>query len=173
MDHAPYNAVLGVVFSDEGTEPVTIDEVKSHLLLSPDLSDEDEYLNTLITAAREMCEAATNVSFIQRTVVATLNNSNNNIFLPYGPVVEVSDYNDIDGSDVEAEITDSPFPQLRYQSCLVVVTYTAGYEVIPAKLKLMVLEQIAYLYQNRGDASAGGLSPMAKTIQKSISRVGF
>ena len=46
------------------SEPVALEDIKTHLRLDPDATTEDVYLNSLIVAARRMVERET-----QRTIV--------------------------------------------------------------------------------------------------------
>ena len=46
------------------SEPVALEDIKTHLRLDPDATDEDVYLTSLIIAARRMVERET-----QRTIV--------------------------------------------------------------------------------------------------------
>ncbi len=49
-----YNAVLSTEFSNEGAEPVTVIEAKNWLRI--DVTDDDDLVEELITAARQICE---------------------------------------------------------------------------------------------------------------------
>lgn len=169
---AAFNATLDVQFSGEGSEPVTKAEAKSWCRI--DVSDDDSLIETLITAARIMCEQYTNISFITRTVTAVLNNSCGNIFLPYGPVTGTVATVDRDGTSIsDVKIYGNVFkfiesPCVDYMR----VSYTAGYSTLPPNLKTAVLSQIAWMYENRGDANVAGMLSMgSKMILKPIRRV--
>ena len=49
------------------TEPVTLDDIKQHLVLDADITDEDARLASMITAARRACEKRMNRSVIGST----------------------------------------------------------------------------------------------------------
>jgi hypothetical protein len=159
---ANFNAVLDIQF-DEGTitEPVTLQEVKDWLKI--DVTDEDILLEELITSGRQLCESYTGLGFITRDIVAVLNNSCGNIYLPYSPITS-----DIVLKDVDDNVITSPSirgvlskwinqPIIDY----IKAEYTAGYAVLPVHFKNALLTTIAYLYEHRGDEEAGKLSPMA------------
>ena len=164
-----FNAVLDVYFSDEsGTEPVTVDEAKGWLKISDDITDDDDLLTELITVARQMCEKYSNISFITRTVKATLKNSLGSISLPYGPHGAIASYKDYNGEDVASTIVKVKGDQFKvlYEPCIdyIEITYASGYTTLPYDLKRAVLCQVASLYESRGDADGGGMCMAAKKI---------
>ncbi|MCR4313382.1 MAG: head-tail connector protein [Candidatus Roizmanbacteria bacterium] len=53
------------ITSQPATEPITTAEAKSHLRVT--FSDDDTYIDTLISAARKICEQYTNRAFITQT----------------------------------------------------------------------------------------------------------
>jgi len=164
-----FNAVLEVYFSAESsTEPVTLDEAKGWLKISDDITDDDDLLTELITVARQMCEKYSNISFITRTVKATLKNSLGSISLPYGPHGAIASYKDYNGEDVASTIVKVKGDQFKvlYEPCIdyIEITYASGYTTLPYDLKRAVLCQVASLYENRGDADGGGMCMAAKKI---------
>lgn len=171
-----FNVVLEHYFSGESTEePVTVDEAKGWLRISDDITDDDTLLTELITVARIMCEKYACISFIERTVKAILNNSCGSISLPYGPVGDIATYKDINDTDVTSTIVKGSEFKMLFEPCLnyIEVTYTAGYVTLPYQLKRALLCQVAYLYENRGDAQKGAqMSPDAKVILKQVSKNG-
>lgn len=164
---AAYNAVLDAYFTDEAdTEPVTLDEAKGWLKISDDITDDDTVVTELITVARQMCEKYSNISFITRTVKATLRNTLGSISLPYGPHGAIASYKDYNDTDVSSTIVKGDQFKVLYEPCTdyIEVTYAAGYTTLPYDLKRAVLCQVASLYENRGDADGGGMCMAAKKI---------
>jgi len=162
-----FNAVLEVYFSAESsTEPVTLDEAKGWLKISDDITDDDDLLTELITVARQMCEKYRNISFITRTVKATLRNMLGSISLPYGPHGAIASYKDYNGTDVSSTIVKGDQFKVLYEPCIdyIEITYASGYTTLPYDLKRAVLCQVASLYENRGDADGGGMCMAAKKI---------
>lgn len=156
-----YNAVISVSFSDEGSEPVTLQEAKDWCRI--DVSDDDTLITSLIKAARIICEKYSGLSFVSKTVTAILVNGLGNIELPYGPVASEVAYYDMD----ETELTDFDISEPACDR--IEAVYSAGYETLPANLKTAVLNQIAWMYENRGDAKlASGVSEPAKLILNQV-----
>jgi len=161
-----YNAVLSTpIFSAESTtEPVTLQEVKDWCRI--DVTDDDTLITSLITAARIMCENYANLSFIKRTVTAKIKNGLGGFVAPYGPVISITSAKDSDNAD----IADFDFDN-AYDGRITVV-YEAGYEALPQNLKTAVLNQISFLYENRGDIRLqSGLSEEAKLILNQVRSV--
>lgn len=146
-----YNQILDVQLADVVTEPVTGEEAK--LFCKIDISDDNDLIEELITAAREMCEKYTGISFVKREVTAVFNNSNGGTYLPYGPVGEITEILDEDGDEILAanyKIIGSQFKQLK-EPCYaeITATYEGGYDTLPKELKTALLEAIFYMYDNR------------------------
>ena len=157
-----YNAVLNTSFSAESpTEPVLLQEAKDWCRI--DVADDDTIITSLIKAARIMCENYANLSFINRTVTAKIKNGLGGFNPPFGPLVEITSATDSDGN----AITDFKF-DCAYSGNVTVV-YTAGYTTLPVNLKTAVLNQIAFLYENRGDVRLqSGMSEEAKLILNQV-----
>lgn len=144
-----YNSVLSVTTSNEGAEPVTLQEAKDWGKIEQDV--DDDLIEELITAAREVCEDYTGLGFITRDIVATINNANGGFILPYGPVsgdVTVTDEADATWGDLRGE----------YE-----VSYSGGYSVLPKKFKAAIKQQFLFMYENRGESNTG-ISPLAQMI---------
>jgi hypothetical protein len=125
-----------------------------------DIADDDALITELIKSARQACEQYVNLSLINRTVTALIHNGLGNFTLPYGPVAgDVITYTDID----DTALTDYNHRD-SYGSDMTVV-YLAGFTVLPQKLKTAVLNQVAWMYSERGDERiAFGLSELSKLI---------
>jgi len=157
-----YNAVISVTTSNEEAEVLTLQEVKDWCYI--DNSDFDSVLEMLIIAAREICEQYANLSFVNRDVVAIVRNDLGNIKLPLGPAI-----GDVTFADSEAnELTDYTLLEPN-ASGEITMTYAAGYETLPSRLKLAWLNQILYLFENR-DKDAG-IGPVTKGILKPFRNV--
>lgn len=147
-----FNAVLDIVFDDTSiTEPVTLAEAKAWAKI--DTTADDSIITSLITTARQQCEDYVGISLVGHTIKAVLNNSNGGIFLPYGPVVEISSVKDEDGNAItDYETSGTNFVQLLYPTLeRITVEYTTGYDSLPGELKTAILQQFFYIYHNRGE----------------------
>ena len=159
-----YNVVLRVSFSDEGDEPVTLQEAKDWCRI--DVADNDTLITSLIKAARAICENHANLSFIKRTVTAKIKNGLGDFIAPYGPVISVTSAKDSDNIDIIGFNFDCAY------TGNVTVTYEAGYEALPQNLKTAILNQIAWMEQNRGDVKLqSSLVEEAKLILNQVRSV--
>jgi uncharacterized phiE125 gp8 family phage protein len=169
-----YNSVLDIQFDDgEILEPVTLTEAKNFCKI--DISTDDDLINILITAARQMCEAYTGVGFVQHNAVAVLNNSNGDIYIPYGPMVEIISIEDSAGRtlvlDLDYTIGGNEFKRLRTPYANnITIDYITGYSTLPEALKTALLNQVYYLYDNRAVAT-DDISPISKIILNLYKRV--
>ena len=169
-----YNTVIEAKqFESSVTEPVTLAEVKQWCKIELDITDENTLLTQLITAARKQAEGFLCVSLVDKTVTAVLKNELGNIELPYGPVKTITSVTDADGDTVSpdnSEITGEEFKKVK-TPCdeWLKIVYTTGYTSIPDYFKTAVLNQVLYLYENRGEVS--NLSPMASMLLKPHRRV--
>lgn len=163
-----YNSVLKVAFSEESaTEPVTVDEVKDWCRI--DVSDDDTLIGKLIKGARVICENYANLSFIKRTITAKIRNGLGDFYPPYGPVVGDPAATYKSGDTIDDFDFDCSYPDT------ITVVYDAGYdaadgyETLPDNLRTALLNQVLFMYENRGDAKlANGLSEEAKLILKQV-----
>lgn len=73
----------------EGSEPVTLSEVKDFCRIDSDSSDNDQVLSLMIASAREKLEGHLNVYFIPK--VAKIEFSSRVFELPYGPTGEITE----------------------------------------------------------------------------------
>lgn len=139
-----------------------------------DTNAEDSLIESLIIAARRMCEQYSGINLIARTVVATINNLNGGTYLPYGPVGAISSVSDIDGNVIDSgnyKITGSQFKQVQWPTeDYLVITYTGGYVDCPNDLLTAVKAQTLFLYENRGDTTVG-MSPQAALILNPLKRL--
>lgn len=163
-----YNAVLDVQFSSEGAEPISVTDLKNWLKI--DLTEDDAILAIIIPAARAQIENVVNLSLINRTVKATIKNGFGNFLLPYGPVKIIVSTTTLSGDAITVTKQGNMINE-SFDGNNAIVTYTAGYLSLPPSLRIAWLQQCAYLYENRGDESAGDLSPIIVSNLKAIRRV--
>lgn len=166
----------GVVALDasDSQEPITLEEAKKQC--NVELPDDDDYILSLITTARQMAEGRLNRTIMRRQLEATFDNWSNGMRLPKPPLVSVDaiEYIGADGvlttlpteSYVVSHTTEpgrislaygASWPTTRQQSGAIIVRYTAGYtpETVPAQIKQWMKLIIGTLYENRETMSAG------------------
>lgn len=147
------------------TEPVTLTEVKTHLHITD--SENDTELTAMITRCRKRIEDYANISIVSQTVELIANLSKC-IRLPYPPLVSIDSLSVMTagvGGTSEA-LTVSDYSLIGTQDALFqsnrcaihTVNYTTGMATVAENLKLAILEEILYRYENRGD-EASGFSP--------------
>jgi hypothetical protein len=169
-----YNSVLDVQFQDGViTEPVTLTEAKNFCKI--DISTDDDLINVLITAARQMCEAYTGVGFVEHQAVAVLNNSNGDIYIPYGPMIAINSVENDNGRvlvlDLDYTLGGNEFKRLWTPLANnITIDYITGYTTLPDVLKTALLNQVYYLYDNRS-VGVDDISPIAKTLLNLFKRV--
>jgi len=158
-----YNGSTNVVFSAEGSEAVTLNDMKAWGKI--DTTADNALITALITTARIMCEHYTNTSIITRTIVADINNANGGFILPYGPVTGTPTAVDYNGTALTLVWN---FSQIQTPYGRMQVTYTAGV-TDQSIYKTAIMEQCLFLYENRGDEKTG-LSPVAQLILNPLIR---
>ena len=166
-------------------EPVTVAEAKAHLRV--DISDDDTYIGTLITAAREWCE-----QYLDRTLVSTqwvmrFDSFPYEIELPRPPISSSGTTTAVSltytlGDDSTATLSTATYRvdrnstpgvvrQLRAGSWpgnlddynAVSVTWWAGYgsagSSVPATIRHAILLLVGHWYESRQAAVATGAVP--------------
>lgn len=171
---AVYNNVIDILFvedSSPATEPVTYAEAIQQANID-DLGQDSNLIEAYIVTARMQCEGYTGIGFINRTIQAVIRNPLGNIYLPYGPIDTLLTAKDKEGEDIEVELLGVQWKQVKTVFDYATLTYTAGYSELPQVFKTAILQQVAYLYENRGDENKlGELSPVAKSLLHPFKRV--
>jgi uncharacterized phiE125 gp8 family phage protein len=182
-----YNAILDVMQTDTGAEPCTLAEAKEWCKVELNITEENTLITELIKTARLQCEGFTNISFVEKNIETILNNSLGGIEFPYGPVKTFTSLINEDGETLvineDYKIQGVLFKTLKEPlDCYLKATYVAGYTTLPTNFKTAVLQQVAYLYENRGDTPADAtrqnntsvpteLSPMVKLTLNPYRRI--
>lgn len=169
-----YNSVLDITFDDgEVVEPVQLNEVKNFCKI--DISTDDDLILAFMTTGRQMCEAFTGVSFIERDITAYICNENGGMYFPYAPVNEIYSVKNSEGDtlvlDQQYTIKGDKFIRLiNPKETDIEISYAAGYAELPEVLKTGLLNAIYYLYDNRS-IGTDDIGPIAKMILKPYQRV--
>ncbi len=154
------------------SEPITTAEAKTHLRV--DVSAEDTYIDTLVTAARSWCEKYTNRALITQTITETFDTFppvGESLILTVGKVASVttlkyytggvlttwnaSNYI-VDAQGEQARISealDITWPDIDDRVNAVEVVYVVGTVAasVPAPIKQAILLMVGYFDQNRED----------------------
>jgi hypothetical protein len=139
-------------YNGEIVEPVTLAEAKNYCRVTT--SADDALITDLITQARESVEKATGLCIVPRNVVAWFNNPAGLFQLPFGPVTYFLGLQDQNGNQVSAanyNLIGGQFPSVIFPIWNGLrATYQSGYDCVPKDLKVAILDQIDYDYENRG-----------------------
>lgn len=162
--------------AEESLEPITLDEAKKHLRVV--IPDEDDYILSLITAARQMAEGRLNRTLMLRTRRQVFDRDSTSYVLRKPPVVSVDEVSVLDqagvptaidatafrvrqyGEDAPSEIEALPgatWPGLLRTGSLLAVDYLAGYPVgeVPAPIIAWMKLVIGALYEQRESMVVG------------------
>jgi hypothetical protein len=169
----PPNRVIDIsIEEDEGVEePVTLEEVKQHLNIT--FTDNDSFLARLIIRCRAALEKYTGLSLVEKSIELHCDNYEGDFELPYGPVL--GDPYITNSEDVEYDT--ATFSGIKFKKITTPrtgglrLTYDTGYDIIPADLRMALLEEIAYRFENRGDTERADIGQMAKGLAKAWRRV--
>lgn len=118
-------------------------------------TEEDEIFTLLITAARACIEEFTLLSLVPKSCEVIIENPAAPMEVPYGPVTGGVTYTDQDGNTTYPTQIGYEFPEVLPYTGYLTLRYYAGYtsDAIPAELKTAILDQVNFMYENRGDNS--------------------
>jgi uncharacterized phiE125 gp8 family phage protein len=108
LDYLQRQKIMRVKLKTEPTiEPVTVNEMKTHLHMDSDVTAEDTYLSSLIIAARTQVEQHTRRALITQTWYQYLDSfpSDNYIKLPFGELSSVTSVKYKTSAGVETALT--------------------------------------------------------------------
>jgi uncharacterized phiE125 gp8 family phage protein len=165
------NFIIDYTLTDTApvVEPVTLAEAKLYCRVSS--SVDDNQISLMIKQAREAIEVATGLSLIPKTAVVWFTNFDGSFNLPYGPVNSFTSLIDQNNDVIAAAdytLVGGKFPQLQRPPLRnLKATYTVGYTTIPNDLKIAILDQVSYDYENRGlDSNTGICEKSWKACQR-------
>lgn len=154
------------------TEPITTAEAKTHLRV--DHSNDDTYIDSLVTAARQYVERVTGRAIGSQTWDTWYDGFSTEMELPVSPVASISTitYTDIDGNSQTATGTlytadtdqipgrvylayNQTWPSTRDIPKAVKIRFVAGSAAVPKTLEQAMLLLIATWYENRESVIIG------------------
>lgn len=148
-------------------EPVTLAEAKSYCRVTT--STEDALFGDLITQSRELVEKATQLSIVPKQASVWFSNAANSFALPYGPVTYILGIYNAAGVLLDSssyKIIGSEYPKINFPNYVdMKIDYNVGFDCVPNELKIAILDQINYGYENRG------LDVRDKGVCQKVSRV--
>jgi uncharacterized phiE125 gp8 family phage protein len=175
-------------------EPVTLTEAKAHLRV--DTSDDDAYIGTLITAAREWCEQYLDRTLVNTQYVMRLDAFPHEIELPRPPMATSGTTTAVTltytlGDDSTATLSATQYRvdrnstpgvvrQLRAGSWpanlddqnAVTVTWWAGYGAsgtsVPAAIRHAIMMLVGFWYENRSTVLVGSISKQLEFAVESL-----
>lgn len=179
-------------------EPVTLDEVKRHIRIDIDNTDDDDYLETLITVSRQRVEAITWRKLISQTWYAYLDDwpSGNYIEMPFGklqstPTPPVITYTDDAGSATiwssSEYIVGTDYQKGRitlddgytwpnenlYPSSPIKIEFVCGYGLlattVPAQIKHAMKIILGEMFENRESSVVGTIYTKIDTVNNLLS----
>ena len=172
-------------------EPVTVAECRDQCRYTD--TDEDPYIETLITAAREEVETITGRQLNTATWELKLDEWPDVVYLPHPPALTVATVKYYDTDNTLTTLTDvtdyrtdfgwepgriepaygKTWPVTRSQSATIVITYTAGYGPlatdVPMALRLGIQQLVAHWFAFREPIQTGrsmGLVNIPHTVDR-------
>lgn len=166
-------------------EPVTVAEFKNYARLEGfqdggesgevDFNSDDLLIQDVIIAAREAVENYTGRSLVRHIWKARIDNEAGDLELPMSNGAEVTSILDCDGNEIEEEDYTINGIEFKQVNCPRTTGLTVTYDTngnCPKRLKLAVLVEALFRYENRGDlVEQGALSEKALGIANSFKKV--
>ena len=158
---------------EPATEPITLTEAREHLRNEDLAGVDDDYVNTLIVAARRYCEAYCNRVFITQTWRQNEDKWSDPIQLKVNPVISVTSLKYIDTNESQQTITDNAnnyqkdlnsdvakiydglvntFPALGDSINPIEIISVCGFGAaadVPDDIKHAIKFMVSYFYENR------------------------
>ena len=149
-------------------EPVKLDDFKSWMQGLPISTDQEPMVNSLLKAGREEAESYQNVAYCEQTLQIAPDKLSGAIVLPRPPFRElksvtayladgtqqdVTTLYDVNSNTWPAELILKNDSVLSGPLCAVnplVITYTAGYDMVPEKVKQAILLYATWAWMHRG-----------------------
>lgn len=161
------NSIIDISVSSSSALAVSVQEAKNYLHI--DYANDDWLIDTLIRSATKRLEKYTGCAFLQANVEALICIEDTQE-LPYGPVGDITSVMKDDGDGNFAATTDYKVYGIEFKTIVpdvsgtYKISYQAGWGQLPQDLRLAVLAEVAYQFENRGDDNTARLSHTAKEL---------
>lgn len=135
---------------------VSLAEAKRQCRIMPDDTLDDDDLTHLIDVCTELAQDYTHRLLTVGSVTCEVEDYTSVIQLPYGNATAVTEVT-VDGV-VTTDYSFSDITQkVKFNTSVsnVQITYTCGYEVVPAKVKQGILMMVSTMFNNRDDFISG------------------
>lgn len=150
------------------SEPVAIDDFKAWMQGLPISTDQEPMVTSLLKAGREEAEAYQNVAYCEQTLQIAPDDLSGAIVLPRPPFKELKSITAYltDGTEQDVmalyEVNNAVWPaelNLKDGAAIpeplrninpVLITYTAGYDTVPEKVKQAILLYATWAWMHRG-----------------------
>lgn len=171
--------------------PLSLAELKTHLVVDADFSDDDPLINGQAQAAMDQVENFTRRALMTQTWQLNLDRFpglREPIFLPRPPLQTVTSITYIDCNGVVQILTSSNYkvdaiseparvvpvfeecwPDTREEIAAVTVTYDAGYPdaaSVPDAIKQALLLLLGSMYRDREDSAPVNLNPIPESARR-------
>lgn len=154
------NIVLSTKLSDTGSEPISTDQAKLHCAI--DYTDYDNLIPIYISAARIAVEQATGYAIVEKTIKQVVNLYALSPFkLSFSPILQLNyvipvNVYGCNGNAPYSFGANSELITVDYSGTYE-IEYIAGYETVPADLKLAILQLFTFIFNHRGEYNEGKL----------------
>lgn len=156
------------VITPPAEEPVSLDDFKAWMQGLPVSTEQEPMVNSMLKAGREEAEAYQNVAYCEQTLQMAPDDLSGAIVLPRPPFRELKSVIAYlaDGTQRDVtelyEINENVWPaelNLKDDTALpgplrminpLVITYTAGYDTVPDKVKQAILLYATWAWMHRG-----------------------
>jgi hypothetical protein len=173
-----YNRTIDFKLTNDGTvtEPVTLATAKLYARAQTGTT-EDDLFNMFITSARMAIEKLTGLSLIAKTAKITFEAPVGMFSLPHGPVKAspAPVYKDSQNNVITPTVLGYDYPVIQDElNGVNTAEYSVGFSNVPEELKVALLDQVVFLYENRGDNSdTATVCSKAQKICQRYSRIAF
>jgi uncharacterized phiE125 gp8 family phage protein len=171
-----------ILLTESKSQLISLDEMKMHLRI--DGTEQDPYLEHLLSSARIFVEQVTGLSLVKRTWRYQFDQfpvEKVFLYLPFPPVQSITSFQYVDrngelkvlieGSDFVVDLASQPariaplllWPEARNQPNAVTIDYVSGFDSIPSSIKHAMLLLMGHWYEHRESVAMGAFheTPMS------------